>query len=272
MTMNERYLLSVFVMQVSPIPLQRTGFPSGRIFLHISKQIRCFGFFLGEPELRQALKSRRRQGGSLQCTVEEAEAADQTSVPEPGLADLGTAWLLCQKGGEHANQAMQATPGAGVMQLKEAEKKPRKKGGKKGPGLPQNPCGQVLRYSPLFLGQLFFLLLAACLGNRGERTANWEMCFQHHLGYRFSDTECFKFFSSRIKPRFKVFTVFVSNKIVSVGPKLVQHAILSQQVSEQRLEKNNFKKCHLHPGSRSKHNFSSHNLISSCGITFSKQL
>lgn len=40
-TMNERYLLSVFIMQVSPIPLQRTG----RIFLHISKQIGCFVFF-----------------------------------------------------------------------------------------------------------------------------------------------------------------------------------------------------------------------------------
>lgn len=35
----------------------------------------------------------------------------------------------------------------------------------------------------------------AWLANRGRRVANWEMCFQHHLGYHFSDTECFDFFS-----------------------------------------------------------------------------
>lgn len=173
MTMNERYPLSVFVMQVSPIPLQRTGFPSGRIFLHISKQIRCFGFFLGETELRQALKSRRRQGGSLQRTVEEAEAADQTSVPEPGLADLGTAWLLCQKGGEHANQAMQTTPRRGSDATKRSRKKTQKERGKERAW----PAPKPLRPGPAILtafpGTVIFP--AACGMSWQQRGKNGQL-------------------------------------------------------------------------------------------------
>lgn len=221
------------------IPLQWTGFPSGRIFLHISKEI-GYLFFSWVTELRQASKRTGRQGGSQQRTVEAEEAAAEAPGAKPVCGPARSLFAVLGGGG-HPEPAAPGTPGPAVTQLKENEKKKTKpergwggvgerkawrshraaaqRGGagwsgagrrllRRGvaahPRARQHPRrlhpGQSPRTSRclvlrdlLFLGALFFQLPAAWLASGGRRAANREMRFQHHLRYRFSDTECFFF-------------------------------------------------------------------------------
>lgn len=61
-----------------------------------------------------------------------------------------------------------------------------------------------------------------------QRCEKREACSQHGADRHFDEIQCFRFFSSRIEPKFKTFTVFACNKIINVSPKLVQYAICSQ--------------------------------------------
>lgn len=96
------------------IPLQRTGFPSGRIFLHISKET-GYLFFSWVTELRQALKRTGRQGGSQQRSAQAEEAA---AVAKPVCGPARSLFAV-PGGGGHPAPAAPGTPGPAVTQLEE---------------------------------------------------------------------------------------------------------------------------------------------------------